>query len=211
LSELITGIRDGSIPPSTEAFSDEIESLRGLGWVKLGLTDYYGFLRSSAGEVSPLRNEGSQSGALSSQCTAEVQKFCTACGARIQCSARFCASCGTQLSTVVAPRPHAEDRPSASIAGGAKCYYCQGDMAATATRCPRCNKYLKELEEDRNKARAFFGSSMIMTFMLFLMRNEFVNHKGVLLLLMLTGFGLGLFGIPPALRFSKRSGERFWF
>jgi hypothetical protein len=106
LAELVAGITDGSIDPSVDISSDEIEGLKARGWVKLGTTVYYHSIRSQVRAGATLGAESESSEANAPPRFTREQRFCPNCGSRVAAEAKFCASCGTKVACDPADKMH---------------------------------------------------------------------------------------------------------
>ena len=63
---------------------------------------------------------------------------CPSCGAQVRAAARFCPSCGGEMSPAPAPAP---EKPAEQKA---ICPYCGAQVRSTAKFCPSCGSALKQ-------------------------------------------------------------------
>ncbi|MEO0114143.1 MAG: zinc ribbon domain-containing protein [candidate division WOR-3 bacterium] len=140
-------------------------------------------------------------------------KYCTNCGSQIEVGIRFCGNCGSRVSLT---------ESSEISSSGNRCYYCQSEMALDAIRCPKCSKYLQEIEKDKNTFRTFNTLAIMMCggvffLMIALGREFFYNLKynsgfrTFIIIFWVIGLIFGLLAVPAWNRFRKRTGEWLYF
>jgi hypothetical protein len=208
LSTLIEWRDRGIVSSEDEVWS---EWFTGGQWKKLRDVD---FGRSST--ERGLKNDGTP--AVRTEPAASA-KFCSNCGVSIQTGVKFCSNCGASV-TLPSPSRSARD-PRFSYAEPVwqpKCHYCQSEMDAEAIKCPRCGKYLREIEKDKGIYRVFGYSAVALSvlWLWVLLDNKyaFQTNSDYRTRMWLFGIGcmvIGCFSIPAWIRVGKRTGEWFWF
>jgi DNA-directed RNA polymerase subunit RPC12/RpoP len=138
--------------------------------------------------------------------------FCPDCGAKLESGNRFCGHCGAGI----------EHQGSMADAEGSqrgvRCHYCQSEMDAEAIKCPRCGKYLREIEKDKGIYRVFGYSAVALgvLWLWVLLDNKyaFQTNSDFRTRMWILGIGcmvISCFSIPAWIRVGKRTGEWFWF
>ncbi len=147
-----------------------------------------------------------------------MTSFCGQCGALVDPTGKFCTSCGAPLGSGLPSR--AEDAPSIGTISTSNriCEWCAESIPGQALRCPKCQKWRKDIDQERVLSYVWGFASLVpaVFFVAGVENGLWLSLRAFLMSMsgwiVLGGFLIcGYFSLVYYARVSRKIGSWFWF